>query len=97
MKPNIKVERTSLLLARIHRKMENYFCISAEILLLLDDTAPVRKFTKSPYTGQKLDCLCVFNKLPRVDDKRLALLSNCIKRQIVSGRVSKYTWINKQK
>ena len=33
MKPNIKVERISLLLSRIHRKMENYFCISAEILL----------------------------------------------------------------
>ena len=38
MKPNMKVERISLsLLARIHRKMENYFCISAEIWLLPDD------------------------------------------------------------
>ena len=34
---NIKVERISLLLARIHRKMENYFCISAETWLLPDD------------------------------------------------------------
>ena len=37
MKPNINVERISLLLVRIHRKMENYFCISAEIRLLPDD------------------------------------------------------------
>ena len=36
-KPNIKLERISLLLSRIHRKMENYFCISAEIWLLPDD------------------------------------------------------------
>ena len=34
---NIKVQRISLLLARIHRKMEKYFCISAEIWLLPDD------------------------------------------------------------
>ena len=32
-----KVERISLLLARIHCKMENYFCISAGIWLLSDD------------------------------------------------------------
>ena len=37
MKPNIKVERISLLLARIHRKMENYLVISAEIWLLPND------------------------------------------------------------
>ena len=37
MKPNTKVESISLLLARIHRKTENYFCISAEIWLLPDD------------------------------------------------------------
>ena len=37
IKPNIKVERISLLLARIHRKMESFFCISAEIWLLPDD------------------------------------------------------------
>ena len=36
MKTIIKVERISLLLARIHCKMENYFCISAEIWLLPD-------------------------------------------------------------
>ena len=34
---NIKEERISLLLARIHRKMKKYFCISAEIWLLPDD------------------------------------------------------------
>ena len=34
---NIKVERISLLLARIHRKMEKYFFILAEIWLLPDD------------------------------------------------------------
>ena len=60
-------------------------------------TAPVRKFTKSPYTSLKLDYLRVFNILFRVDDKGLALQSNSIKRQSVSGRISKYTWNNKQK
>ena len=37
MKPNIKVERISVLLAETHCKMENYFCISAESWLLPDD------------------------------------------------------------
>ena len=37
MKLNIKIEIISLLLARIHRKMENYLCIPAEIWLLPDD------------------------------------------------------------
>ena len=37
MKLNTKVESISLILARIRRKMENYFCISAEIWLLPDD------------------------------------------------------------
>ena len=57
--------------------------------------APVRKFTKSPYTSLKFDYLRDFNKLLCVDDKGLALPPNSIKRQSVSGRVSKYTWINK--
>ena len=34
---HIGVERISILLARIYRKIENYFCISAEIWLLPDD------------------------------------------------------------
>ena len=63
MKPNIKEERISLLLAY--------------------------EFTKSPYTGLKLDYLRVFNKLFRVDNKGLALQVNSIKRQRVSGRVYK--------
>ena len=37
MKPNIEVEKISFLLTRIHHKMENYFCISAEILMLPDE------------------------------------------------------------
>ena len=73
MKPNIKVERNSLLLARIHRKMENYFCISAEIWLLSEDLPHLSvNSPKSPYTSLKLDYLRVFNKLFRVHDKGLA-------------------------
>ena len=60
-------------------------------------TAPVIKFTKSPYKSLKLDQFRVFNKLFRVDDKGLALQPNSIKRQSVSGRVSKNTWNNKKK
>ena len=98
MKPHIKIERISLLLARIHRKMENYFCISADIWLLPDDLRHLSvNSPKSPYTSLTLEYLRVFNNLFRVDDKGFALLSNSIKRHSVSGRVSKYTWINKQK
>ena len=66
VKLNIKIEIISLLLARIHRKMENYLCIS---VAARRSTAPVRIFTKSPYTSLKLDYLRVFNKLFRVDGK----------------------------
>ena len=38
-----------------------------------------------------------FYKLLRVDDKGLALQSNSIKMQRVSGHVSKYTWNKQQK
>ena len=96
MKPNIKAKRISLLLARIHRKMELLLHFSRNLVAAQRSTAPVRLFTKSPYTSLKLDYLCVFNKLLRVDDNRLALLSNSIKRQSISCRVSKNTWNNKQ-
>ena len=44
--------------------------------------ASVCKFPKSPYTSLKLDYLCVFNKLFRVDDKGLSLQSNYIKGRV---------------
>ena len=77
--------------------MENYFCISADIWLLPDDL--LRLSVNSPnHNTQAWNSIIFvfFNKLLRVDDKGLALLSTSIKRQSVSGRISKYTWINKQ-
>ena len=74
--------------------MENY---SGNLVAAQRSVAPVHKFTKSPFTSLKLDYLHAFNKLLHVDDKGLTLLSNSIKRQSVSGRVSKYMWFNKQK
>ena len=90
-----KVERISLLLelARIHRKMEKYFCIPAEIWLLhLSVNSP-----KSPYTSLKLDQLRVFYKLFRVDDKGLALQSNCIKMFPVESQSTLWIIIRKKK
>ena len=72
MELNIKVEIISLLLARIHRKMETLSLLlrfSRNLVAARRSTAPVRKFTKSPYTSLKLDYLRVFNKLFRVDGK----------------------------
>ena len=100
MKPNIKVERISLLLARIHHSSQNgklLLHFSRNLVAARRSTAHVRKFTKSPYTSLKLDYLRIFNKLFCVDDKERALQHNSIKRQSVSSRVSKYTWNNKEK
>ena len=69
MKLNMKVEIISLLLIRIHCKMENYFCISQKFVAARLYTAPVRKFTKSPYTSLKFDYRHDFNKLFHVDGK----------------------------
>ena len=96
--PNIKIQIISLLLARIYRKMENYFCISAEIWLLPDDLRHL--FVNSPnhHTQASNTIISVFLTNSSVSMvRRLALQSNSIKRQSVSGRVSEYTWINKQK
>ena len=68
MKLNIKVEIISLLLPRIHRKMENYLCISAEIWLLPDDLRHLSVYSPN-HQSLKLDYLRVFNKLFRVDGK----------------------------
>ena len=94
MKPNIKVERTSLRNSlEFIAKWKTTFTFQQKFC----STAPVRKFTKSPYKSLKLDYLHVFNKLFRVDDKGLALQSNSIKRQSVSGHISNYTRNNTQK
>ena len=77
-KTNIKVERISLLLARINRKMGGGGM--PNLIATRRSTATVRKFTKSPYTSLKLDKFRVFNKLFRVDDKGLALQSYSIKK-----------------
>ena len=77
-----KYSHHNITLARIHRKKEklllhfsrNYLAAARRF------TAPVRKFTKSPYTNVELDYVRV---LTNFDDKKLALLS---KRQSVSGR-----------
>ena len=60
MKPNIKVERISLLLARIHRKMKNYFCISAEIWLLPDDLRNLSVNSPNHHTQARKSIISVF-------------------------------------
>ena len=98
MKLNIKVEIISLLLARIHCKMENYFCISAEIWLLPDDLRHLSVNSLNHHTQASNSIISVFLTNCSVSMVRgLALQSNSIKRQGVSGRVSEYTWNNKQK
>ena len=98
MKLNIKVELTSLLLARIHRKMENYFCISAEILLPPDDLRHLSVNSPNSHTRASNSIISVFLTNCSMSVVRgLALQSNSIKRQSVSARVSEYTWNNKQK
>ena len=90
MKPNIKVDNSSQ-----NGKLLLHF--SRNLVAARRSTAPVRKFTKSPYTSLKRDYLSVFNKLFRVDDIRGLLCNLTLKRQSVSGRISKYRWNNKQK
>ena len=98
MKLNIKIEIISLLLARIHRKMENYLCISAEIWLLPDDLRHLSVYSSNHHTQASNSIISVFLTNCSVSMVRvLALQSNSIKRQDVSGRVSEYTWNNKQK
>ena len=98
MKLNIKVEIISLLLARIHRKIEYYFCISAEIWLLPDDLWHLSVNSTDHHTQASNSIISVFfNKLFHVDDKGACFAYNSIKRHSVSGRVSEYTWIIKQK
>ena len=98
MKLNIKVEIISLLLARSHRKMENYFYISAEIWLLPDDLRHLSVNSPNHHTQASHSIISVFLTNCCVSTVRgLALQSNSIKRQSVSGRVSEYTWNNKQK
>ena len=96
MKLNIKVEIISLLLARIHRKRENYFCISAEIWLLPDDLRHLSVNSPNHHTQASNSIISVFLTNCSVSMVRgLALQSNSIKRQSVSSRVSEYTWNNK--
>ena len=94
MKLNIKVE----IISRIHRKMENYFCIPAEIWLLPDDLRHLPVNSQNHHTQASNSIISVFLTICSVSMVRgLALQSNSIKRQSVSGRVSEYTWNNKQK
>ena len=98
MKLNIKVEIISLLPARIHRKMENYFYISAEIWLLPDDLRHLSVNPPNHHTQASNSIISVFLTNCSMSMVRgLALQSNAIKRQSVSGRVSEYMWNNKQK
>ena len=98
MKLDIKMEIISLLLARIHRKMENYLCISAEIWLLPDDLRHLSVYSPNHHTQASNSIISVFLTNCFVSMVRvLALQSNSIKRQNVSCRVSEYTWNNKQK
>ena len=90
MKLNIKVGIISLLLSRIHRKMENYFCIPAEIWLLPDDLRHLSVNSPKHHT-QASNSIISMSMV-----RGLALQSNSIKRQSVSGHVSEYTWNNKQ-
>ena len=87
MKLNIKVETISHLLARIYRKMENYFCISAEIWLLPDDLRHLSVNSPNHHTQAANLIISVFLTNCSVSMVRgLALQSNSIKRQSVSGR-----------
>ena len=98
MKLNIKIEIISLLLARIYRNMENYFCISGEIWLLPDDLRHLSVNSSNHHIQASNSIISVFLTNCSVSMVRgLALQSNSIKRQRVSGRVSEYTWNNKQK
>ena len=88
MKLNIKVEIISPLLARIHRKMENYLCISADIWLLPDDLRHLSVYSRNHHTQASNLIISVFLINCSVSMVRwLALQSNCTKRQSVSGRV----------
>ena len=92
VKLNLKVEIINLLLARIHRKMENYF--SRNLVAARWSTAPVRIFTKSPYTSLKLDYLRDFNKLFRVDGKGACFALELLLKGSVFPVVSQSTrWI----
>ena len=86
MKPNMKVERINLILARIHRKMENYFCISAEIWLLPDDLRHLSINSPNHQNKPETRLSSCFNQLLRVDDKGLAVISNSVKKQCFRGR-----------
>ena len=94
MKLNIKVE----IISQIHRKMENYFCASAEIWLLPDDIRHLPVNSPNHHTQALNSIISVFLTNCSVSMvRRLALQSNSIKRQSVSGRIAEYTWNNKQK
>ena len=70
MKLNIEVEIISFLLARIYRKMENYFCISAEIWLLPGDLRHLSVNSSKHHTQASNSIISVFFiKLFRVDGK----------------------------
>ena len=98
MKLKKKIEIISLLLARIHRKVENYLSISAEIWLLPDDLRHLSVYSPNHHAQASNSIISVFLTNCFVSMVRvLALQSNSIKRQNVSGRVSEYTWNNKQK
>ena len=98
MKLNINLEIISHLLARIYRKMENHFYISAEIWLLPDVLRHLSVNSPIHHTQASNSIISVFLTNCSLSMIRgLALQSNSIKRQSVSGRVSEYTWIIKQK
>ena len=56
MKLNIKVE----IISRIHRKMENYFCIPAEIWLLPDDLRHLPVNSQNHHTQASNSIISVF-------------------------------------
>ena len=111
MQLNIKVEIISLLPARIHRKMENYFCISAEIWLLPDDLRHLSVIWLLPDDLRHLSVNSPNHHTQAPNSIISVFLTNCsvsvvmgvvlqftsIKRQSVSGRISEYTWNNQQK
>ena len=88
MNLNIKVEIISLFLARIHRKMEYYFCISAEIWMLSDGLRHLAVNSPNHHTQASNSIISVFLTNCSMSMVRgLALQSKSIKRQGVSGHV----------
>ena len=79
-------------------KMEHYFCILGEIWLLPDDLWHLSVNSPNHHTQACISVFLTHCSMSMIRGLLCYLLSNSIKRQSVSGRVPKYTWINyKQK